>query len=42
VTSGNNWRFLKLEGSTLAIDRSDYHTNKVAKILGIIVSMIRG
>ena len=25
VTSGTNWRFLKLEGSTLSIDRPEYY-----------------
>jgi hypothetical protein len=42
VTSGNLWRFLKLEGSTLSIDRPEYHLRDVAKILGILVKVIRG
>ena len=42
VTSGNLWKFLKLEGPTLSIDRSEYYLRDVAKILGILVSVIRG
>ncbi len=42
VTSGSNWRFLKLEGPTLSIDRTEYHLRDVAKILGILVRLIRG
>ena len=39
VTSGSNWRFLKMEGSTLFIDRSEYYIRDAAKILGILVSI---
>jgi Putative restriction endonuclease len=42
VTSGSNWRFLKLEGSTLFIDRPEYFITDPAKILGILVSITRG
>lgn len=42
VTSGTNWRFLKLEGATLTIDRPEYYLHDVAKILGILVSIARG
>ena len=42
VTSGSNWRFLRLEGQVLSIDRPEYHLRDVAKILGILVSVIRG
>ena len=42
VTSGSNWRFLKLEGQILSIDRLEYHLRDLAKILGILVSVIRG
>jgi hypothetical protein len=37
VTSGSNWRFLKLEGSRLSIDRVEYYLRDAAKILGILV-----
>ncbi|HVC94990.1 MAG TPA: hypothetical protein VND64_14940 [Pirellulales bacterium] len=42
VTSGNNWRFLKLEGSKMFIDRPEYYLRNSAKILGILVSIARG
>lgn len=42
VTSGNVWRFLKLEGPTLFIDRLEYHFRDADKILGILVSIARG
>ena len=42
VTSGSNWRFLKLVGSTLTIDLPEYHLRDVAKILGILVTIANG
>ena len=39
VTSGSAWRFLKLEESTLFIDRTEYHIQNVAAILGILISI---
>lgn len=39
VTSGNNWRFLKLEGDTLTIDKTEYHIQNVAAVLGILVEI---
>jgi len=42
VTSGSNWRFLKLEGQILSIDHPEYYLRDVAKILGILVKVIRG
>lgn len=42
VTSGSNWRFLKLEGSRLFIDRVEYYLHDLAKILGILVAIARG
>ena len=41
VTSGSNWRFLKLEGSTLFIDQPEYYLRDAAKILGILVGIAR-
>jgi hypothetical protein len=38
VTSGSNWRFLKLEGNALFIDLPEYVLRDLAKILGILVS----
>ncbi len=42
VTSGSLWRFLKLEGTKLFIDRPEYHFRDAAKVLGILVSIARG
>ena len=39
VTTGNNWRFLKLEGSTASIDRPEYHFHQIGKVLGILLSV---
>ena len=36
VTTGTNWRFLKLEGSTINIDLSEYYLRDVDQILGIL------
>ncbi len=41
VTSGSNWRFLKLEGAKLFIDRPEYYLHDVAKVLGILVHITR-
>jgi hypothetical protein len=41
VTSGSNWRFLKLEGARLSIDRPEYYLREAAKILGILVHVMR-
>ena len=38
VTTGNNWRFLKLEGNTVSIDRPEYYLHQIGKILGILLS----
>ena len=37
VTNGGAWRFLKLEGQTLFIDKTEYHIQNVAAILGILL-----
>ncbi len=36
VTTGTNWRFLKLEGSVINIDLTEYYLKEVNKILGIL------
>jgi hypothetical protein len=40
VTSGTNWRFLKLEGKIVYIDMVEYYLSDVQKILGILLSAI--
>ena len=39
VTTGSNWRFLRLVESTAYIDSTEYYINEVERIVGIIVSM---
>ncbi|HYT92189.1 MAG TPA: hypothetical protein VEL76_25970 [Gemmataceae bacterium] len=39
VTTGNNWRFAKLEGDVVFIDRPEYYLPQVGKILGILGAM---
>lgn len=36
VTTGTNWRFLKLEGNVINIDLSEYYLRDIEKILGIL------
>ena len=40
TTSGTEWRFLKLEGERLHIDRTVYHISQCDKILGILANMV--
>ncbi len=41
VSSGTQWRFLKLQGQTLTIDLNDYPVPPVEPILGMLVWMVR-
>lgn len=41
VTSGTNWRFLKLENTTIYIDKIEYYIKDVGKILGILKSCLQ-
>ena len=36
VTTGTDWKFLKLTGKTIWIDKRDYFINEVSRILGIL------
>jgi len=36
VTTGTDWKFLKLIDQTILIDKRDYFINEVSKILGIL------
>ena len=40
VTSGNIWKFLKLEAQVISIDAVEYYLQNIPKILGILVSFI--
>ena len=41
VTSGTNWRFLKLKEEVIEIDLTEYYLIDVNKILGILASAIK-
>jgi hypothetical protein len=41
ATTGSLWQFLKLRGKTLTINRREYHIERIAKIVGILMWMIR-
>ena len=38
VTTGTDWKFLKLEGKTASIDINAYYIKELDKILGVLVS----
>lgn len=40
VTSGNIWKFIKLENNTVTIDLDDYGIKEPNKIMGILSSMV--
>jgi hypothetical protein len=40
VTTGTNWRFLKLEPGTVYIDQREYYIDRDEKILGILASIV--
>ena len=40
ITTGNVWKFLKLEEHTLFIDLPEYYIERVGKILGILLTMV--
>lgn len=37
VTSGTNWRFLRLQGTEIELDETEYFINQVERILGILL-----
>lgn len=41
VTTGNEWRFIKLQDSTAYIDNVLYYMNDIKKIVGILVGMAK-
>jgi hypothetical protein len=40
VTSGNLWKFVKLENNIIYVDLDDYSIKEVSKIMGILSAMI--
>jgi hypothetical protein len=41
VTTGTDWKFLRLQGTAATIDSDLYYLDNVEKIVGIILSMLR-
>lgn len=41
VTTGSVWRFLKLQGSDLFIDRPEYFIDNLPNLLGILMEMVK-
>ena len=41
VTTGSLWQFLKLQDLQIIIDRHEYHLERIAKILGIFMHIVR-
>lgn len=41
VTTGDEWRFLTLEGQTISIDIDSYYISNIQKIIGILVQMVK-
>ena len=42
VSTGTNWKFLKLQAQTIEIDLGEYYLRDVNKILGILASGVGG
>jgi hypothetical protein len=40
VTTGNIWKFLRLEGLTAQVDRREYYLNNLGGILGVLLSIV--
>jgi hypothetical protein len=41
VTTGDEWKFIKLENNTISIDLDFYHVSGIEKIIGILVEMVQ-
>lgn len=41
VTTGQIWRFLKLQNTKVLIDKNDYYINQIEQILGILVQALQ-
>ena len=42
VTTGGAWKFLRLTGSALELDRREYFAAELGRIMGIFCSILRG
>jgi hypothetical protein len=41
VTTGDEWKFIKLENNTISIDLDFYYVSGIEKIIGILVGMVQ-
>ncbi|MEZ5672906.1 MAG: hypothetical protein R3E08_11230 [Thiotrichaceae bacterium] len=41
VTTGDEWKFLRLHGEVVLIDKDSYYINEIAKIVGILTHLIQ-
>jgi hypothetical protein len=41
VTTGSLWKFLRLEGDVVSLDLREYPISELARVVGILVSMLR-
>jgi hypothetical protein len=41
VTTGSNWRFLQLQGTTVSVDLADYPIPPVDRVLGILTYLAK-
>jgi hypothetical protein len=40
VTTGSTWRFLRLDGAALTLDKGEYYISEPGRILGILASIV--
>jgi hypothetical protein len=40
VTTGSNWKFLRLMDTTVYVDRAEYYIKEVERVVGILVAMV--
>ena len=41
VTTGSAWKFLRLTGTSVMVDTTEYHISQVERIVGILVAMMK-
>jgi hypothetical protein len=41
VTTGSAWKFLRLTGTSVMVDSTEYHISQVERIVGILVAMLQ-
>jgi hypothetical protein len=41
VTTGSAWKFLRLTGTSVMVDTTEYHISQVERIVGILVGMLQ-